>query len=208
MILNKKNSLEGRIYPAPVFSKKEESGAGFTLVEMLVSISIIGIMTVIFLVNYHSTNKRSEIIVTAQKLATDIRLTQSYSLGSVEYNGAVPAGGWGVYFTTDTTDNNKYIIYADDGISAGQRVEYFYDNETLEKYKEIMLPSGIIINGITIDDQSRTEAHITFEPPDPITHIRFNPNDHDDVLIELENVDIGATSNVQVNFFGLIDIIK
>ena len=72
---------------------------GFTLIELLVSIFIIAIMSSIFLVNYHATNKRSELGMVKQKLASDIRLAQNYSLSDKEYeSGKTPKGGWGGHF--------------------------------------------------------------------------------------------------------------
>ena len=65
--------------------KKFKSYAGFTLIELMVSVSIVALVSGIFLVNYHSANKQSELSMSAQKLVSDIRLAQSYSLGSKEY---------------------------------------------------------------------------------------------------------------------------
>jgi prepilin-type N-terminal cleavage/methylation domain-containing protein len=136
----------------------KNNNVGFTLVEMLVSIFIIATMSTIFLVNYHSTNKRSELGIIKQKVASDIRLVQNYSLGSKTYDGVnVPSGGWGIRFATSTPDS--YIIFAD--INENK----FYDQG--EAIETKTLPAGITVSylsGLDFYD-------IVFLPPDPECYI-------------------------------------
>ena len=81
---------------------KNKDFFGFTLIELIVSISIITLITGAFLTNYHSTNKRSELANSAQKMASDIRLAQQFGLNTKQFSGAVPKGGWGAYFNKAT----------------------------------------------------------------------------------------------------------
>ncbi|NCQ16135.1 prepilin-type N-terminal cleavage/methylation domain-containing protein [Candidatus Falkowbacteria bacterium] len=169
---------------------KKNSSKGFTLIELLVSILIITTMTGLFLVNYHNTNKRSELNIEKQKLASNIRLAQNYSLGSKTYNGTnVPTGGWGVHFTM--TDSGKYIIFADiDGDQA-------YDlNEAMETKT---LPSGVTINSLS----PAGAVDIIFLPPNPTVYI--NGLVSADAQIQLKENINNSTAVVTVNFFGLID---
>lgn len=167
------------------FNKKS---AGFTMMELMVSIFIIALISGIFLTNYHSTNKRSELILTAQKLVSDIRLMQANSLGAVELAGEVPEGGWGVHFNEGDSD---YIIFAD--IDA----DYTYDGG--EEYKIINLPGSITINSIDIGNS----VDIVFEPPDPTTYINTDPVAN----VQIELTDGDSSKTIEVNFFGLIDVI-
>ena len=50
--------------------------SGFTLIELIVSMAIITMITAIFLVNYRSTTRRADLRLTAQRVVSDIRLTQ------------------------------------------------------------------------------------------------------------------------------------
>ena len=92
---------------------KNVSNQGFTLVEMLVSISIIAILTGLFLANYSSINRRTDVAMAAQVLVTDIRFAQANALGLIKYDGDAPDGGWGVYLSSDEAENDTYTIFAD-----------------------------------------------------------------------------------------------
>ncbi|MEA3464155.1 MAG: prepilin-type N-terminal cleavage/methylation domain-containing protein [Patescibacteria group bacterium] len=176
--------------------KKSRNQIGFTLIELLVSIFIITLISGLFLADYHSTNKRSELRMTAQKVISDIRLTQNNSLGSAEFNGSASPGGWGAYF--DTTAPDSYIIFAD--IDGNQSY-----TDVFEKSKQIDLPPGIKINSIYSDKAGeQNNLSITFLPPDPITYI--NGEDDDKVLIELIESAGNSTITIKVNFFGLISL--
>jgi len=162
--------------------------AGFTVMELMVSTFIITLISGIFLANYHSTNKRSELILVAQKLVSNIRLMQVNSLGAVELANEVPEGGWGVHFNQGYSN---YIIFADiDG-------DYIYDGN--EEYKTISLPGNIIINSIDIGNS----ADIVFAPPDPITYINTDPVTN----VRIELTDGESSKTIEVNFLGLIDMV-
>lgn len=163
---------------------------------MLASISIIAAMSGLFIVNYHDANKRSELGAVKQKLASDIRLAQNYSLGSKTYDGLnTPKGGWGVHFSL--ADPSRYVIFADKaeaGFPDGNRA---YD--ALEAAETKTLPAGV-----TIDSLSPAGAvDIVFFPPDPITYVNGNINTNAKITLK-ENIN-NSTAAVSVNFFGLID---
>lgn len=60
---------------------------GFTLVELLVSISIIGVLSVIGITSYNQFNRRQILITTVQNLVSELRITQSKA-----ESGERPAG--------------------------------------------------------------------------------------------------------------------
>ena len=172
---------------------------GFTLIELLVSVAIIALMSSIFMVNYHGANKRSELNVTKQKLASDIRVAQNNSLGSKAYNAAgdTPSGGWGVHF--DIANPSSYIIFAD--INANQTYDAGEGVDTK------ILPAGVTINLISPMRPDHT-LDIIFFPPDPVVYINskvVNDLDSATARIELKENINNSTGAVTVNFFGLID---
>lgn len=181
---------------AMISGKKQK---GFSLLEILVSIFIIASISGIFMANYHSANKRSELINAAQKLASDIRLAQNYSLGSREFNNEAPAGGWGVYF--NKTAPNYYIIFADTNGNKN------YNAGIGEKFKQVDLPAGVSVNNI-IDVKTGTLNYIaiTFLSPDPITYIAASTNNK--AQITLRDANTGSTKTVEVNFLGLVEVIN
>lgn len=175
---------------------------GFTLIELVVSISIIGLVTGIFLANYHSTNKQSELTMAAQRLVSDIRLAQSYSLGSKEYGGSVPSGGWGAHFDR-VSSPGSYKIFAD---SNGNKA---YDSGEDDKDKggqTVNFPAGVrvaeINAGVLVD-----LVDITFLPPDPTTEIWDGAASYNTAQIKLEGETEDLTKIIAVNFFGLVEVI-
>lgn len=170
---------------------------GFTLVELMISISIIGMLTAVFLANYRSGGIRTDLIGNTQKMASDIRVAQNFSLGTKDFNGATPAGGWGIYF--DINDPNSYIIFAD--ING----DYTYNVED-EKYSQTTLAPRLAINELRVEDTSVDAIHIIFLPPDPETIINGQSNQKAHISLQ-EDVN-NTTKTIEVNFLGLIDILN
>ncbi len=177
--------------------KPNKNQAGFTLAELIVSIFIIAFISGIFLVNYHSTNQRSNLVITAQKVISDIKLTESYCLGSKEYNSAMPSGGWGIYFSI--ANPASYIIFADENENKQYDIG---EADSAKGGKTMNLPAGISLDNINIGDGSR--ADIVFLPPDPTIYIngagiavrlRFKENISD------------STKTIEVNSFGLAEAV-
>jgi len=176
------------------FKKIAISNSGFTLIELLISIFIIGLISGVFMVNYHNTNKRSELNVEKQKLVSSIRLAQNYSLGSKAYDddGNTPRGGWGLHFSL--SDPTRYIIFADKDAPNGN--QSYDDGEAIEIKT---LPAGVTIDSLS----PANTVDIVFFPPDPITYINGLYDASAQITLK-ENIN-NSTAIVTVNSFGLID---
>ena len=177
---------------------------GFTLLELIVSITIIAMVTGLFLANYSSANRRTDLTMTAQKLVADVRLAQSYALGLAKYGGSgslnIPPGGWGVHFDLQNYGSNKYNIFADDNANT------IYDGgEADERYgaQVVYLPTNITIQSISIG----SKVDITFLPPDPITTINNGAATSTSVDIVLKDNKTNSIKTVRVNFLGLVEVI-
>jgi len=178
--------------------------SGFTLVELLVSMGIISVLTVLFLVNYHSTNQRTDLTMAAQTLVTNIRLAQANALGLVKYDGVVPAGGWGVFVTSDNSLNNNYLIFADENDS-----QKFEEGEAAINLggNQISLPPNINIDRITFAGAEAVKGNITFLPPDPITRLFSGYATSTSMDIRLRESINNTTKTVRINFLGLVEVI-
>ena len=175
--------------------KKIKSPQGFTLIELLTTVFIIVLITGLFMANYQTANKRSQLNMFKQKLVSDIRLAQNYSLGSKTYDGInTPKGGWGVHF--DLAKPGQYIIFADGKTELGNNKSYDAGEEVETK----ILPDGVTID--TLNPANMVD--IVFFPPDPITYI--NGLDKSSAQIGLKENTNNSTAVVTVNFFGLIDV--
>ena len=143
------------------FSNKKYSRSfpGFTIAEMTTSVFIIVMITGIFMANYRANNRRTDLIMTAQKIVADIRGAQNNTLGLVKYGEEFPSGGWAVNFDmTDSETRSRYVVFADLDSPAstdpGREQEYpDYDFGRLNPEEMLVgngakveqLPSGIII---------------------------------------------------------------
>jgi prepilin-type N-terminal cleavage/methylation domain-containing protein len=182
--------------------------SGFTLIELIVSVAIMVMVTGIFLANYNSANRRTDLTMTAQKMVTDIRLAQNYALGLARYGGSgslnVPFGGWGVHFDLQTYGTNKYVVFADDN---GNKV-YDSGEDNLQYGAQVTtLPTNIIINSITLGGVSSNKADITFLPPDPITTIMGQSATSSSATIVLKDTKTNTVKTVRINFLGLAEVI-
>ncbi len=205
-------------------NKKDQARAkaGFTLLEMITSLSLIVIITSIFIANFRSTNKRTDLTMTAQKLVADIHAAQNNTLGLVKYGDEVPAGGWGVNFNMATP--NQYVVFADlDRPPSNEPGQIWpadagymrYDSSTEglvnQGARVVTLPSGLSISSVTTGVANTVEidqVNVTFLPPDPKTNI-FNGTATSTVMtVTLKEARDGSIKTVKVNFLGLVEVIN
>ena len=168
-----------------------QNKSGYTLVETLVSVSIIAIISSIYIMGYKSYNQQGGVRLAGHVLASEIRIAQNSALSQREFNGNPPAGGWGVFF--DLSKPTQYIIFADlneDGA---------YDDGEAEKTG--FLANGVKINALSPDSDPNQDT-VVFIPPEPITRINQG-SAITDLIITLDN-----GWKVKINFLGLIDVVN
>ncbi|MFH1427723.1 MAG: prepilin-type N-terminal cleavage/methylation domain-containing protein [Patescibacteria group bacterium] len=158
-------------------------GAGFTLLELLVSVSILGMITGISLMNYRGSTKSTALQLESHKIVGDLRKAQTMALGAIEFSGSVPLGGWGVSFTSGASE---YYVFAD------------IDNDGVYDAVGELLTTVLLENSITFS----ASGNITFTPPDPLTFID-GVNAGEKTITITNGV---RTKSIVVNFLGLIDI--
>ena len=82
--------------------------AGFTIVEMLVVVVLVGIFSAILITNLRGTSTNAIILERAALgVISNIRRAQSLSIAGVAYQSS-PVCGYGIHYT----DNETYLIYA------------------------------------------------------------------------------------------------
>ena len=91
---------------------------GFTLIEVLVVISIIAILSVYFLANIRpSVDKQLQL--DAEQIVSDVRYLRNLVVTRTTFNGSYPVGGYGIAFfngnggvPANDPIKSKYVIYA------------------------------------------------------------------------------------------------
>jgi len=191
-----------------------------TLMELIVTTSIIAIMSTLYIANYRTYNSSGELDRVAHELANDIRLMQNYALGLKQYDpgsGPIIPAGWGIRMGNRPSggENLEYRLYADrDGYLKYQHSQD--GNAFRELYKIIKFPSDIHVQEFDVDGNNDRYFYIIYSPPDPQINIKRAGNDgvnflnnstvYNEAVITLKKGDDGPTIDIIINRYGLIDI--
>ena len=137
--------------------RKLQSQFGFSIMELIVVIFIIGLMSTVMFANYRQGERDTTLEYAAQGIAQDIRHAQNLSLAGTKLSDE-DTWGYGIRF-----ENNKaYFIYGDVGVTPN--INYQYNSGDKKVSDSITLPTNVEISDFNITD-------IFFKPPDPITYI-------------------------------------
>ncbi|MBU1062695.1 hypothetical protein KJ700_00810, partial [Patescibacteria group bacterium] len=182
---------------------------GFTVIEMLISAGIIAFLTTIFLVNYHGVSFKTELIIEAQKVVSNLNLTRSFSLSSRKYDKKVPAGGWGVYFSSLYSD--RYLIFADvNNDNTYNLNEADEANEALGG-RIIKLPNKVIIDSMSVctgdncTEKVENSVSVVFVSPNPTIYI--NKATSTSARIKFKETGSNSTKTIEINSLGLSEVI-
>ncbi|MEK7646089.1 MAG: type II secretion system protein [Patescibacteria group bacterium] len=137
---------------------------GFTLVELIVSISIFAIMTALVVAKYGTFNQSVLLTNLAYDMALTIRTAQTYGV-SVKQEGGAFTNAYGIFVSNDTSINSQVIFFSDSDLGS----EGFYASGADQLVNTYALKRGAIIKDICTDTAGcgEGEAHITFKRPDP-----------------------------------------
>ena len=102
--------------------KRTPKDAGFTLIEMLVVIAIVGILLTVVLFNYRGVESKSILKNIAYEVALTVREAQSYGLGVKKY---VPDGG--TINASAGIFSQSYGVHVNDGADEAKNIYLFSD---------------------------------------------------------------------------------
>jgi prepilin-type N-terminal cleavage/methylation domain-containing protein len=131
---------------------------GFTIIELLVAVSIFIIITGLVVADFRRGARSDELKIAASGLASTLQRAQTMALAGEAINGIVPAGGYGVYVTLDVP--NRYIIFADND-----------DDKTYDAGEDLADGVNFLPSNITISQVSPASASIIFKSPKPTIYI-------------------------------------
>ena len=176
---------------------------GITLVELILSISVIGMFSAMAIINFRS-NKQDDILrIAGFRVADAVRAAQSYALAGVP-EGADPAVAaaqvFGVYiYNPAGTDIGEALIFADGaGGQAG-----VYDSGFDTEIRNISLDSDnhktVILDGIQRDTVSGTgPVTIAFKKPDAAGSVDGGTSVQE-VLLTFKHTQSGRLKTVTIN---------
>ena len=151
---------------------------GFTLVELVVTVSIVSVIMAVILFGYSSFNEDLRISSAEQEISLAIRQAQSYGLSVKEGSSGDFSKGYGISF--DTTDPTNYYIFVDknnDGknsaTSACLANSECVEKVTLRNAVRVSSVCGAVLVGDALNCVGVTSIHITFIRPSPDAIIRL-----------------------------------
>lgn len=113
----------------------------FTLVELMISISIIAILTAAAIPSFTDFSKSQTLTQNFKTLKSDLRIAQSRSISGATVAGAAKA--WGIYFVVG---DNRYTIFAcAPATTLAEYSRYLHGNSSCSDVKNVNLGSQVKI---------------------------------------------------------------
>jgi len=140
---------------------KHKQQSGFTIVELMVSASIIVVISVLAIVNFRGYEQKSSLYNEAERMSGVIRQAHINALTGLLVDGSRPLGGFGVHIEPCSADCS-YFIFADDG-----SYQYEFGTDTIVQTIN-MLEDSVYISGI---NPGSSAVDIIFIPPQGLIYI-------------------------------------
>ena len=151
--------------------KKRFSRAGFTLIELVVVVGILGVISSITLTSYSKFGGQILLRNLAYDVALSIREAQVYGISARSFLNAEFDAGHGVYFNF-SEGNNKFFLYTDvdnNNFFTSAATEWV---ETSSIGRGYVIDSFCVTDGVASEDCTATALDIFFKRPEPDAIIR------------------------------------
>jgi len=137
----------------------------FTLIETLITISVIALLAGAGIVIFSRYRARTNLTFALQQLADDLKKTRSMGIMTIDNAGNIPEGGYGIFLSLSNgcppRDSDSYILFADND---GDRK---YD-DPVEMIEKIKVPYGVEIKELKKGDGTPLQClQVIFVPPEP-----------------------------------------
>lgn len=127
---------------------------GFTLIELIVAISIFTLITLAAVVNFRGNDPSRQIKLQAANLVSVLRQAQVQAQAGEPFNGSLPAGGYGVSISTCAVPPCSITLFADQNGN-------FSMESPAEVVETVSLGDQVTITAVSMS----TPAHILFRLP-------------------------------------------
>jgi prepilin-type N-terminal cleavage/methylation domain-containing protein len=152
---------------------------GFSLMELMMVIFIIGIASSVVVAQYFGSRNFKALYLGSKQVASDVRMTQNYTFSALENGGLNPSGGYGIRFSKNS---NSYVIFADGDSDK--------THDAGEDFQTINLPDGVEVTSLKIGVISYNDVDVVFTSPYGEVYIDGVNKDAGDNFINLE-IEIG-----------------
>ncbi len=185
---------------------------GFTIIELVVTVSVFVLLSAVLLGNYRSTTRSLSLNTLANLVSTEIRQAQSREIGSTYLNEMKASG-----VSFDMTYPNSYMSFADSSALGNNRNDNLDPSCGGECKERMTIKSGSSISQLCGNiKKNRTctpvnSLHIAFLRPNPeptITGVDTSNNilPFSDAEIMITSSDGSITKTIVVWSTGLITV--
>lgn len=199
--------------------KKNKFCRGLTLIELMVVLSIFGIISSITIFNYSKFNSSASILNLADDIALSVRKAQGYAIG-VHGIGGTFNDGYGVHFTANNSSstlvsgsNQSFVIFSDMGLTPNGKYDYSeadpqcsvspsIGNECMEVLNILSADeiSEIYYNNRTAPIPKNGIIDVIFRRPNPEPTFCYRPNESEQNCVQEENIYM-----IRIKISSLID---
>ncbi len=177
--------------------EKHNKMRGFTIIEMLVTIFIIGVLSVILIVNWRENEKNYLVQQVAQEIVQGIRQAQGMALSGKNY-GNQTIYSYGVHFKKNTTDS--YVIFGD------KNNNNTYQSSASDWSEVVSINPSIEIHAL----DPNKDINIAFSVPDGFTIMNNNDPSITQITITIKRKNTTCPSrtcrNIIINKAGQVTI--
>ena len=178
-------------------ARTRDAVSGFSLIELLVTISIITVISGLVFFNHSRFNSGVLIENLAYEISLTIRQAQSFGWRVKETGGSFNEG-YGVFFDLNS---DEFLIFTDTNL------DYVYDagDTVVDKFK---MMNGNIIDQLCVDSIcGKSILNISFIRPNPDAFIRADSDGVDKATAEIHIISPqGTIKKIFINKVGQISI--
>lgn len=185
--------------------KKKQKSLGFTLIELMVVVSLVAVINGVILVRLPEISKIIGLRRTTNSISLIIREAQSNALSVHKFAEQFP--GFGVHVTSKSDENKKIILFADLGDLPDGKYE---EGEIFQEYQ---ITTGDIISKLCAGSEnnciSANSVDIVYDRSRPFSKITSDSTSRDntftEITIQSPRKGSGDTKKIKIWSSGLIE---